>query len=174
MSARSESERPTVSIAKDNVGKLKEAILIANRSAPSSTVVPILIYEDVPKAIDWLCGAFGFAERLRAADRDGVVGHAQLSIAEGAVMIGRAGGPFKVPASGGVSQYVLIGVDDVDRHFEHAKAFGAHIVQAPEDMPFGVRHYTVSDLGGHWWTFSQNIADVPPQEWGAVVAKSRT
>ena len=36
-----------------------------NRSAPASTVVPILVYEDVNAAIDWLCGAFGFTERLR-------------------------------------------------------------------------------------------------------------
>jgi len=39
---------------------------IVNRSAPRATVVPVLVYEDVGKAIDWLCGAFGFEERLRA------------------------------------------------------------------------------------------------------------
>jgi len=39
---------------------------IVNRSAPGATVVPVLVYEDVGKAIDWLCGAFGFEERLRA------------------------------------------------------------------------------------------------------------
>jgi len=38
--------------------------MITNRSAPSATVVPILIYEDVGQAIDWLCRAFGFSERL--------------------------------------------------------------------------------------------------------------
>ncbi len=32
-----------------------------NRSAPTAAVVPILIYADVSRAIDWLCGAFGFA-----------------------------------------------------------------------------------------------------------------
>jgi uncharacterized glyoxalase superfamily protein PhnB len=37
-----------------------------NRSAPEADVVPILIYADVAKAIDWLCAAFGFKERLRA------------------------------------------------------------------------------------------------------------
>jgi len=42
---------------------------IVNRSAPSGTVVPVLVYEDVATAIDWLCGAFGFRERLRAAGR---------------------------------------------------------------------------------------------------------
>lgn len=30
----------------------------ANRSMPSSTVIPVLIYPDVAKAVDWLCDAF--------------------------------------------------------------------------------------------------------------------
>jgi uncharacterized glyoxalase superfamily protein PhnB len=143
--------------------------MLANQSAPVATVVPIVVYVDVAKAIAWLSGAFGFRERLRAAGRDGIVNHAQLKVGEGDIMIGRAGGPFTVPPSGHVHQYVLVAVDDVDSHFERAKAFGAHIVQPPEDMPFGTRHYVASDLDGHWWTFSQNIADVPPAAWGAVL-----
>ena len=143
--------------------------MLDNQSAPNAPVVPILIYEDVASAIDWLCAAFGFVERLRAPDRDGVITHAQLIVGEGSIIIGRAGGPFKVPSGTGVEQYVVVSVEHVDRHFEHAKAFGARILQAPEDMPFGVRHYTASDLAGHWWTFSQNIADVEPSAWGAIL-----
>lgn len=142
--------------------------MLANQSAPTSAVVPIVIYTDVAKAIDWLSGAFGFRERLRAAGRDGVVSHAQLRAADGDLIIGRAGGPFTAP-SVAVHQYVLVAVENVDEHFERAKTFGARVVQPPENMPFGVRHYTVSDLDGHWWTFSQNVADVAPHEWGAVL-----
>src|SRR5260370_839942 len=80
---------------------------IMNRSAPAATVVPVLVYEDVAKAIVWLCEAFGFSERLRAARPDGVVLHAQLSIAEGAVMLGAQGAEFKPPRSNEVSQYVV-------------------------------------------------------------------
>ena len=144
--------------------------MIANQSAPGAPVVPILIYPDVPAAIDWLCRVFGFRERLRAAGRDGVVGHAQLLAGAGDLMIGRAGGPFRVPPRDSVYQYVLVDVDDVDKHFERAKASGAQIIQPPEDMPFGVRQYTAADLAGHWWTFSQNIADVHPSVWGATLA----
>jgi uncharacterized glyoxalase superfamily protein PhnB len=143
--------------------------VIVNRSGPRATVVPVLVYGDVEKAIDWLCGAFGFVERLRAPGPDGVVGHAQLKAADGDIMIGRQGGPFKAPQPDETSQYALVAVEDVDAHFARAKAFGAHIISPPEDMPFGVRHYTARDPGGHWWTFSQNIADVAPHEWGAVV-----
>ena len=143
--------------------------MLTNRSAPTATVVPILIYEDVGQAIDWLCRAFGFKERLRA-ERDGVIGHAQLSVAEGALMLGRQGGPFRPPIRDQVTQYVHVTVENVDEHFEHAKQHGAQIVQPPTDMPFGERQYTAQDHAGHWWTFSQHIADVAPEEWGATPA----
>jgi uncharacterized glyoxalase superfamily protein PhnB len=140
-----------------------------NRSAPAATVVPVLIYEDVAKAIDWLSEVFGFSERLRT-EHDGVVGHAQLAVREGAVMLGRQGGPFRSPQAAVVSQYVHVTVENVDRHFEHAKASGATIVQRPTDMPFGERQYTAQDFAGHWWTFSQHVADVLPEAWGAKTA----
>ncbi len=146
--------------------------MIMNRSAPTATVVPILIYEDVGEAIDWLCQAFGFSERLRA-EREGEIGHAQLTVAEGAIMLGRQGGPFRVPSEDGVGQYVLVTVADVDRHYEHARECGARIVESPTDMPFGERQYTVQDHAGHWWTFSEHVADLAPEEWGAISAKNK-
>jgi uncharacterized glyoxalase superfamily protein PhnB len=139
-----------------------------NRSAPNADVVPILIYGDVAKAVDWLCAAFGFQERLRAADRDGVVNHAQLTVGAGAIMVGRSRGPIEPLQSRDVRQYVLVEVRDADGHCERAKQRGAAILQAPTDMPFGARQYTASDLEGHWWTFSQNVADVEPSSWGAI------
>jgi uncharacterized glyoxalase superfamily protein PhnB len=147
--------------------------MVVNRSAPRATVVPILVYEDVSKAIDWLCDAFGFKERLRAGPPGGSVAHAQLDIAEGAVMLGRQGAEFKPPRADEVSQYVTVHVDDVDKHFEHARQRGARIVKAPADMPFGERQYTAEDIGGHRWTFSQSIADVDPGKWGATLAKDK-
>ena len=53
--------------------------MIANRSAPLGTIVPSLIYNDVARAIDWLCEVFGLAERLRTVGKDGKVTHAQLA-----------------------------------------------------------------------------------------------
>jgi uncharacterized glyoxalase superfamily protein PhnB len=139
-----------------------------NRSAPGADVVPILIYADVAKAVEWLCEAFGFQERLRAPDRGGVINHAQLTVGNGAIMVGRSRGPMQAPEAHDVRQYVLVEVEDVDKHCERAKRHGATIVQAPTDTPFGARQYTASDPEGHWWTFSQNVADVEPSAWGAI------
>ena len=154
--------------------------MVVNRSRPPGTVVPSLFYEDVGRAIDWLCGAFGFTERFRYGPEGRVEG-AQLAVGEGAVMLGvaRVGqGPgwadsaeFRPPRAGEVSVVLGVHVEDVDRHFERAKQFGARIVHAPETYPFGERQYTAEDLAGYRWAFSQSVADVAPEEWGATPAQ---
>jgi len=142
--------------------------MIPNRSAPTAAVVPILVYEDVGKALEFLTRAFGFKERLRA-EYGGSITHAQMDIGDGSIIIGKQGGPFKAPAGDTVSQYAHINVENVDQHVAKAKAAGAVILKEPQEMPFGVRQYTAKDIGGHWWTFSQNIKDVDPAEWGAKI-----
>jgi uncharacterized glyoxalase superfamily protein PhnB len=147
--------------------------MVVNRSAPRATVVPVLVYEDVAKAVDWLCAAFGFSERLRAEGPRGLVSHAQLEVGEGALMLGRQGGEFRPPRPDEVTQFVVVHVADVDAHHECARRRGARILKPPADMPFGERQYTAEDPGGHRWTFSQSIADVAPEEWGARPAEPR-
>jgi len=145
--------------------------MIVNRSAPGATVVPVLVYDDVDSAVDWLCATFGFTERLRAGRPGGPVSHAQLTIGDSAIMLGRQGAEFKPPRPNEVCQYVVVHVQDVDEHFERARKAGAQIVRAPANMPFGERQYTVEDPGGHRWTFSQSIGDIAPESWGARLAK---
>jgi uncharacterized glyoxalase superfamily protein PhnB len=74
------------------------------------------------------------------------------------------------PHGAEVTAYVHVTVDDVDAHFERAKQHGASIVQPPHDMPFGERQYSAHDSAGHRWTFSQHIAVVAPEAWGATSA----
>ena len=141
--------------------------MVTNRSAPTATIVPILIYEDVGRAIEWLCEAFGFSEHLRA-ERDGIIGHAQLAVAEGAIMLGRQGGPYRVPHGDGdeVSQYVHVAIADVDRHFEHSKQSGARVVQEPTTCRLAcdsTQSRTTLDIGGRF----PRIWPMLPQKNGA-------
>ena len=69
---------------------------------------------------------------------------------------------------------IMVQVDDVNTHHAHASEFGAHIINPPTDYPFGERQYTVEDLGGHRWTFSQTISDVDPQTWGGILFKEES
>jgi uncharacterized glyoxalase superfamily protein PhnB len=66
---------------------------------------------------------------------------------------------------------IMVRVYDIDRHYEHVKESGAAIVNPPADYPYGERQYTLDDIGGHHWTFSQTIADVDPESWGGILLK---
>jgi uncharacterized glyoxalase superfamily protein PhnB len=117
----------------------------------------------VPDAVEWLCRAFGFQERLRIERH-----RAQLVFGDGAVIVTE----LEAADLDGASHRthgVHVRVDDVDGHHRQALHAGAHILHPPTDYPFGERQYTVEDPGGHRWTFSQSIADVDPADWGGVL-----
>lgn len=135
--------------------------MIENRSVPAATVIPVLGYADVGEASAWLCDAFGFRERLRIGNH-----RAQLVYGDGAVIVTE-----RRPAEG--SQAVQVRVADVDDHCERASRRGARILNPPTDYPYGERQYTAEDPGGHRWTFSESIADVAPETWGATVTALR-
>jgi uncharacterized glyoxalase superfamily protein PhnB len=140
-------------------------IMIRNRSVPPGPVIPFLYYEDVPRAIEWLCGAFGFTEHLRTPpEEDGSIHLAQLNAGEGSVMLRTL-----EPGEAARTQDILVRIEDADAHCQRARAYGARIVGEPHSCEFGERQYSAEDLGGHHWTFSQTIADVDPNEWGALV-----
>jgi len=148
---------------------------MTNRSKPAGTIFPSLIYRDLGKAIDWLSGVFGFTERLRVTDSEGKVGHAQLAIGQGGILLGEPRtGPdgivYRPPRPNEVTQTVTVSVEDVDRHYEHAKRRGAQILQPPTTHPYGERQYSALDPEGHRWAFSQSVADVTPENWGAVAS----
>ncbi|MBN9511202.1 MAG: VOC family protein [Alphaproteobacteria bacterium] len=134
--------------------------MIPNRSMPDAAVVPELVYRDLGAAIRWLCDAFGFSLRLRIANH-----RAQLDAGAGAVVL-VAGEPCD-PPPGGRAAGVMVRVEDVDRHCAQSRRSGAEIVRPPADYPYGERQYACRDLGNYVWTFSQTIADVAPEAWGA-------
>lgn len=135
-----------------------------NRSIPRSTVIPVLIYPDVREAVDWLTRAFGFMERVRIGENH----RSQLSVGDGAVIVGDVRGERRPPRRGEVTHSVMVRVHDVAAHCERARARGARIVMEPADFDYGERQYTAEDPAGHQWTFSETRADVAPEEWGGT------
>jgi|SRR5215216_1316196 len=131
------------------------------------TIVPMLSYEDVAAAVDWLTDAFGFRESgERFAGPDGRVAHAELSSGDGLVMLGWPGPHYRGPRrlaelsedarqmldNPYVVDGVLVHVDDIESHVERARAAGAEILRGIDDEPFG-RLYTAADPEGHRWMF---------------------
>ena len=132
-------------------------------------VTPYLLYEDVAGALQWLSAAFGFHERVRFAEDDGTVTHAEMELGDGLLMLGDPGPDYRNPkALGAVTHLVHVYVDDVDADCEEARRGGAVILSEPADQPYGDRRYDAEDLEGHRWSFAQHVRDVPPEEWGAT------
>ena len=128
-------------------------------------ITPYLLYEDVEEALGWLARAFGFHERLRMLRPDGKVGHAEVELADGVIMMGNPGPDYKNPKRlGHVTQSVYVYVDDVDQHYERAKLEGMTIIAEPEDQFYGDRRYGAEDPEGHQWYFAQHVRDVAPED----------
>ena len=85
----------------------------------------------------------------------------------GAVIVADATYGRRVPAPAeGVTHSTMVRVRDIDAHHRRAASEGAEILSAPADQAFGERQYSVRDLAGHQWTFTQSVADVDPTDWG--------
>ena len=135
-----------------------------NRSIPSSTVIPVLIYPDVREAVEWLTTAFGFVERVQIGESH----RSQLRFGEGAVIVGDVRHDRRPPRPGEATHSVLVRVDDARAHCERAREHGAEILMEPTDFEYGERQYTAQDPAGHQRTFSETLADVAPEEWGGT------
>jgi len=135
----------------------------SNRSIPTASVIPVLIYPDVRAAVAWLEDAFGFRERVKIGEDH----RSQMNAGEdGAVIIGDVRGDRRPPREGEATHSVMVRVEDAAGHCERARAHGAVILEEPGDHPYGERQYSAADPWGHRWTFSQTLADVAPEEWG--------
>jgi uncharacterized glyoxalase superfamily protein PhnB len=130
-----------------------------------------LYYKDPAAMIDWLCEAFGFEIRLKVEGEGGSVVHSELTLGDGLIMVGgeRSGAARRFetdcqsPQSAGANtQNLMVYVDDVDAHCEHARRSGARIVDEPSLHDYGDdywadRSYGAMDPEGHLWWFTQRI-----------------
>jgi uncharacterized glyoxalase superfamily protein PhnB len=131
-------------------------------------VVPMLAYRDGVAALEWLAHAFDFRERARSLAPDGRLTHGEMSAGAGTIMLATPTPDYEGPklhrehcsqarlwsAVPWIIDGVLVFLEDIDAHFQRARAAGAKILSAPEDGPRG-RSYRVEDLEGHRWMFME-------------------
>jgi uncharacterized glyoxalase superfamily protein PhnB len=142
---------------------------MAETQTRTRQAVPMLSYEDVGAAIDFLGRAFGFVERgERYTDSDGRPTHAEMELNGAVVMLGWPGPDYRSPRRHAetcaearawldvpfVIDGAMVEVDDVDAHLERARGAGAEILREPKDEPYG-RLYNAADPEGHRWMFLQ-------------------
>ena len=124
-----------------------------------STIMPTLRYKDAPAAIDWLCKVFGFERHAVYPGPDNTIGHAELTLGSGMIMLGSSkndeyGRGFKSPADLGdvETRSAYIVVPDADAVYARAQAAGGTIVRQLKNTDYGSREFSVKDPEGHSWS----------------------
>ena len=121
-----------------------------------SDIYPSLTYDDAPRAIEWLCRAFGFTKRLIVPGPGNRVEHSELSFGTGVVLISSPKTDdhrVSPKALAGVAQALSVFVADPDAHYEVAIAVGARVVRELRTEEYGARGYMVLDPEDHLWYF---------------------
>ena len=142
------------------------AAMMANRSVPVDTVLPHVMYRDLPAAIAWLSRVFGFAEHYHYGEP---VSGAQMYLGRAYVMVKDAKGQAGPAEPGYGRQSLTIFIEDVEAHHARAKAAGAKILEEPHETVYGEFQYATEDLDGHHWLFSRHARDLSPADWGATI-----
>jgi len=109
-------------------------------------IFPALRYHDGKAALDWLAEGFGFEQVVAIPGDDGTISHAEMRLGAGTIMFGSARDDATAPG-------VYIAVDDIDAHYDRARAAGAEITYELTDQPYGSREYGARDPEGHHWYF---------------------
>ena len=135
-----------------------------------------LIVDGAAAAIDFYKKAFEAKETARFPNPDGKIGHADLEIGGGHVMLADeapqmgARGPA---AFGGSPVSLCIYVEDVDRVVARAVAAGAKVTRPVADQFYGDRTGGLTDPFGHSWYVMTHVKDVSNEEMARSMA-SRT
>jgi uncharacterized glyoxalase superfamily protein PhnB len=118
-------------------------------------ITPYMHYEDAAVILEWLGRVFGFQEISRYVEGDGRVREAEMLVGDDQLWISGRDPGYWEGKGRGPEQLTLIWVDDVDAHHAQVKAAGVD-AKPPEDKPYGVRMYNVTDPEGYEWGFMQS------------------
>ncbi len=129
-------------------------------SERNASIIPAMRYRNAAKAIEWLCGAFGFEKHMVVPGENGTIAHAQLIFGNGMIMLGSMhdndfGKVVQPPKSPEFinTQSAYVVVKEIDQHYKKAVAAGADIIIDIEDADYGGRGYTCRDPEGVVWSF---------------------
>lgn len=139
-------------------------------------------YKDPKAAFRWLEEAFGFEPVMVILDKDGNLGHSEMSYGDSVVMVGSEwSADHRSPKSLGGKNTQTVHVqlaegDDVDAHCARARKAGAEILQEPSTQFYGDRTYRAKDPEGHVWTFGVTVKRMTADDWdkaGGYITKKR-
>ncbi len=139
-------------------------------------LTPYLVVRGAAQAIDFYGRAFGAVEDFRLSEPGGKVGHAELLLGGGRLMLADEYPDFGAlgPAAvGGTPVTLHLYVPDVDAVMARAEALGATVLRAAKDEFYGDRSGMLLDPFGHRWQIATRGAPVSPeqmqQRWNAML-----
>lgn len=128
--------------------------------AKTEGITPILVYENISAAHDFLVEAFGFASGGVHRTPEGQAVHAEVRAGGAVIWLHRVAPEFALAspralpaASGGL----VVHIEDVDGHCARARQHGATVDSEPKDQPYGQREYGAKDPEGHRWWFASPL-----------------
>lgn len=130
-------------------------------------VTPYLCVDGAAAAIDFMVEVFDATERMRIATPGGMIGHAEVAIGDGLIMVSDEYPEMGVlgPKSiGGTAVTVSVYVEDADAAFAKAVAAGATAERPVETHFYGDRGGMFVDPFGHRWHVATHVEDVDPDE----------
>jgi uncharacterized glyoxalase superfamily protein PhnB len=136
------------------------------------TLAAGVYYKDPRAALAWLEAAFGFESTMVVVGEDGEIGHSEMRLGDGLIMVGREWDEkHRSPASvdGVNTQSVHIQLEHgLDAHCDRARKAGAVILREPVDQFYGDRSYMAADPEGHIWSFGQTVKSMTNEEMARV------
>ncbi|HEY1357325.1 MAG TPA: VOC family protein [Thermoleophilaceae bacterium] len=131
-------------------------------------VTPYLIVGGAADAIDFYKKVFGATERGRLPGPGDTVGHAELELDGGGLIMLADENPdmnIRGPKTVGGSPVTLnVYVEDVDSTFQSAIDGGATELRAVENQFYGDRSGQFEDPWGHHWSVASHVEDISPEE----------
>src|SRR5947199_8509259 len=125
-----------------------------------AVVTPYLCVRGAADAIEFYTSIFGATERMRMAQPDGRIGHAELQLGDSVVMLADEHtdmGFVSPQAIGGTPVMLSVYVDDVDAVVDRAVAAGATRERAVENRFYGDRAGQIVDPWGHKWNVATHV-----------------
>jgi PhnB protein len=135
----------------------------------SGAPTPYLTVTNAAAAIDFYKQVFDAIELMRMDEPNGKVGHAELKIGNGIVMLSDEYpeiGVLSPKTVGGSPVAIHLYVENVNTLFERALAAGARVLRPLEDQFYGDRAGKLEDPFGHLWFVASHVEDVSPEEIG--------
>jgi PhnB protein len=130
-------------------------------------VVPYLCVDGASAAIEFYRTVFDAKERMRMAEPDGRIGHAELEIGTAVIMLSDEFPDLSVLAPntiGGSPVTMTLYVRDVDDVFTRATDAGATALSPVKNQFYGDRTGQFTDPFGHRWSVATHVEDVSPED----------